>query len=77
MRDLDTALCKRSRKLEKQVVKLRNRWRDTHRDAKGSAPQRRVGKRGTRPPVAEPKPKAANKLHGKNGQGQPVRRSSV
>lgn len=33
--DLDTALCQAVDKLEKQVVKLRNRWRDTQRDAKG------------------------------------------
>jgi putative sigma-54 modulation protein len=32
--DLDTALCQAVEKVEKQVVKLRNRWRDTHRDAK-------------------------------------------
>ena len=32
--DLDLALCHAVEKLEKQVVKLRNRWRDTHRDAK-------------------------------------------
>ncbi len=33
--DLDTALCDAVEKLEKQIVKLRSRWRDTHRDAKG------------------------------------------
>lgn len=33
--DLDTALCDAVEKLEKQIVKLRNRWRDTHRDAEG------------------------------------------
>lgn len=33
--DLDTALCHAVEKLETQTVKLRNRWRDTHRDAKG------------------------------------------
>ena len=33
--DLDTALCHAIEKLETQTVKLRNRWRDTHRDAKG------------------------------------------
>ena len=33
--DLETALCEALEKLEKQVVKLKNRWRDTHRDAKG------------------------------------------
>jgi putative sigma-54 modulation protein len=32
--DLETALCQAVEKVEKQVVKLRNRWRDTHRDAK-------------------------------------------
>lgn len=33
--DLDTALCQAVEKLETQTVKLRNRWRDTHRDPKG------------------------------------------
>jgi putative sigma-54 modulation protein len=33
--DLDTALRQAIEKLETQTVKLRNRWRDTHRDAKG------------------------------------------
>ena len=32
--DLDKALIGAADKLEKQVLKLRNRWRDTHRDAK-------------------------------------------
>jgi putative sigma-54 modulation protein len=33
--DLDLALCHAVEKVEKQVVKLRNRWRDTQRDARG------------------------------------------
>ena len=33
--DLDTALCHAIEKIEIQVVKLRGRWRDTHRDPKG------------------------------------------
>jgi putative sigma-54 modulation protein len=33
--DLLTAVCEAIDKLEKQIVKLRNRWRDTHRDVKG------------------------------------------
>jgi len=33
--DLDIALCDAVEKLEKQIVKLKSRWRDTHRDAKG------------------------------------------
>lgn len=33
--DLDTALCKAIENLEKQVMKMRSRWRDNHRDVKG------------------------------------------
>lgn len=33
--DLATALCQAADHLEKQIVKLRRRWRDTHRDPKG------------------------------------------
>ncbi len=32
--DLETALCQAVEKLEKQIVNLRSRWRDTHRDAR-------------------------------------------
>ena len=32
--DLETAMCQAVEKLEKQIVNLRSRWRDTHRDAK-------------------------------------------
>lgn len=32
--DLDAALCQALEKLENKVVKLRGRWRDTHRDSK-------------------------------------------
>ena len=33
--DLDSALTDAAAKLEKQVVKMRTKWRTTHRDAKG------------------------------------------
>jgi ribosome hibernation promoting factor len=33
--DLETALCQAIEKLEVQIVELRKRWRETHRDAKG------------------------------------------
>ncbi|MBV8551281.1 MAG: ribosome-associated translation inhibitor RaiA [Acidobacteriaceae bacterium] len=33
--DLETALCQAVETLEKQVMKMRDRWRDNHRDAKG------------------------------------------
>jgi putative sigma-54 modulation protein len=32
--DLDTALCQAVEKLETKILKLRGRWRDTHRDTK-------------------------------------------
>jgi putative sigma-54 modulation protein len=32
--DLETAMCQAIEKLEKQIVNLRSRWRDTHRDAR-------------------------------------------
>jgi ribosomal subunit interface protein len=32
--DLETAVCEAVEKLEVQIVKLRHRWRDTHRDPK-------------------------------------------
>lgn len=34
--DLDTALCQAVENLEKQVMKMRSRWRDNHRDPKGT-----------------------------------------
>jgi ribosomal subunit interface protein len=34
--DLTTAICDALEKLEKQIVKLRTRWRDTHRDPKAT-----------------------------------------
>lgn len=33
--DLEASLCGAIEKLETQIVELRNRWRETHRDAKG------------------------------------------
>jgi putative sigma-54 modulation protein len=38
--DLMTAVCEAIEKLEKQIVKLRNRWRDTHRDVKSQRAQK-------------------------------------
>jgi putative sigma-54 modulation protein len=34
--DLETALCQAVENLEKQVMKMRSRWRDNHRDPKGT-----------------------------------------
>ncbi|HLH02247.1 MAG TPA: ribosome-associated translation inhibitor RaiA [Bryobacteraceae bacterium] len=49
--DLDTALCHAIEKLEKQIVKVRSRWRDTHRDPKGV---RSIKENGTSEPEAAP-----------------------
>jgi hypothetical protein len=57
-----TAICDAIEKLEKQIVKLRNRWRDTHRDVKGSRAKKESATEASAPateaPVA-PKPNGA------------------
>jgi putative sigma-54 modulation protein len=61
--DLDTALCQAVEKVEKQVVKLRNRWRDTHRDAKTVRSSKESwSEEATEAPVTEP---------AKNGKSKP------
>jgi putative sigma-54 modulation protein len=66
--DLDTALCQAVEKLETQTVKLRNRWRDTHRDAKGTraAKETQETSLGANEEPAAPK-RAKN--HKNNGAG--------
>jgi ribosomal subunit interface protein len=44
--DLDKALIGAATKLEKQVLKLRGRWRDTHRDAKSVRSSKDNGQEG-------------------------------
>ena len=56
--DLDKALIGAATKLEKQVLKLRGRWRDTHRDAKSFVPARKAGKKPPRPSSKAGRPKA-------------------
>jgi putative sigma-54 modulation protein len=51
--DLDKALIGAAAKLEKQVLKLRGRWRDTHRDAK-SVRSSKESWADEVPPVAPP-----------------------
>jgi putative sigma-54 modulation protein len=41
--DLTTAICDALEKLEKQIVKLRSRWRDTHRDPKTTRASKESG----------------------------------
>jgi ribosomal subunit interface protein len=61
--DLDTALSQAVEKLEKQVVKLRGRWRDTHRDAKSvrSSKESWAEENGAVTTVAEPVKPAKSK----------------
>ncbi|HEY3455385.1 MAG TPA: ribosome-associated translation inhibitor RaiA [Bryobacteraceae bacterium] len=71
--DLDTALCQALEKVEKQVVKLRNRWRDTHRDAKTV---RSTKESWDEEPVEAPSPEPAKAGKSKpsvNGQGKKPR----
>lgn len=66
--DLMTALCEAIEKLEKQVVKLRNRWRDTHRDVKSLRAQKESA--GGAESTEETAPPAAVKKTSKtNGNG--------
>ena len=67
--DLDTALCQAVEKLEKQIVKVRSRWRDTHRDPKGV---RSIKENGTSEPANSSAP--ARSANGKGPAMQPGRR---
>jgi putative sigma-54 modulation protein len=53
--DLDKALVGAATNLEKQVLKMRNRWRDTHRDAKSVRSNKESWE--SPEPVAAPVPK--------------------
>jgi putative sigma-54 modulation protein len=66
--DLDTALCQAVEKVEKQVVKLRNRWRDTHRDAKTVRSSKESWSEGTAAAPAEELVKSRKSKPGPNGQ---------
>jgi putative sigma-54 modulation protein len=64
--DLDKALIDAATKLEKQVLKLRGRWRDTHRDAKSVRSSKESWEQTTAPapektPAIKPSAKAKAK----------------
>ena len=61
--DLDTASCQAIEKLEKQAVKLRTRWRDTHRGAR-AVPASKSNWNGS--PADTEKLRAAKASKGKN-----------
>jgi len=58
--DLDKALIGAAAKLEKQVLKLRGRWRDTHRDAKSVRSIKETPEATPKEPVKEPAKAKAN-----------------
>ncbi len=65
--DLDIALCDAVEKLEKQIVKLKSRWRDTHRDAKGVRTSKESWESQDSAPAPEPETRASNGVK-TNGQ---------
>jgi ribosomal subunit interface protein len=65
--DLDKALIGAAAKLEKQVLKLRGRWRDTHRDAKSVRTSKESWQEEPVAAVAAPRATAAKpSLNGKS-----------
>ena len=68
--DLDTALCQALEKVEKQVVKLRNRWRDTHRDAKAVRSTKESWDEESVEELAAEPAKIGKSKPGVNGQGK-------
>lgn len=71
--DLDTALCHAVEKLEKQIVKLRERWRDTHRDAKGVRSTKEEWDNGQPVPAETGNTASSNA----NNNGQPAVRPKI
>jgi putative sigma-54 modulation protein len=67
--DLMTAVCEAIEKLEKQIVKLRNRWRDTHRDVKTQRAQKESAGEAAVAQEEAPAPAASKKAAKANGNG--------
>jgi ribosomal subunit interface protein len=70
--DLDKALIGAASKLEKQVLKMRGRWRDTHRDAKSVRSSKESWQEETATPVKAPPVKSSAKAKA-NGIGRAVK----
>lgn len=66
--DLDVALCEATEKLEKQIVKLKNKWRDTHRDPKGTRSSKESWD-GVAPEPLSSKAAVPGTAPSKNGKG--------
>jgi ribosomal subunit interface protein len=68
--DLDSALTDAATKLEKQVVKMRTKWRTTHRDAKGVRSSKEEWSSEVAPAAKAAAPAKAEKIK-LNGRGKP------
>ncbi len=66
--DFETALCQAIEKLEKQIVNLRSRWRDTHRDAKAVRSTKEEGESSAVIVETEPAAAAKARLNGRPGK---------
>ncbi len=73
--DLEKSLNSAAAKLEKQVLKLRSRWRDTQRDAKSVRSSKEAWEQTTAPVVSKtapaPKPISAKAKAKANGAAKP------
>jgi putative sigma-54 modulation protein len=73
--DLTTSLCCAVENIEKQIVKLRNRWRDTHRDAKSVRDSKENWTEGTTtessPATPKQPPASPGLVNGRPANGRP------
>jgi putative sigma-54 modulation protein len=69
--DLDTALCQALEKLEKQILKLRARWRDTHRDPKAVRSTKESWEENASPVAVEVMPEKPGKSRSNGRPAKP------
>ncbi len=69
--DLETSLCIAVEKLETQIVEFRNRWRDTHRDAKTVRDSKESWETNPANNPPPPKPVAAKSGNGASNGRKP------
>lgn len=74
--DLDTALTDAAVKLEKQILKMRTKWRDTRRDAKGVRSSKEEWDAAPVAPVKEEAPAKAAKAK-LNGRAKPAGKPKI
>lgn len=77
--DLEKSLNSAAAKLEKQVLKLRSRWRDTHRDAKSVRSSKEAWEQTTTPAASKtaPAPKTISKAKAKSNGAAKVTKPKI